>query len=182
MDGIDTPWTVLDRSEVYEAPPWIRLEKEKVRLPDGRVIDGYHHLTIPDFVVVVARTRAHQYVVIRQYKHGVGRASLTFPGGQVEDGEDPQDAVRRELLEETGYRARRWHSLGTYTVNGNLGCGQGHFFTAKNADQCQPPCSGDLEAMEIKLLSKKELLAALGSGEFALLNHVAALSLAWLDF
>lgn len=181
MDKGSPLWTVLERHEIYEALPWLRLEKEKVRLPNGRVIDDYHRLTLPDFVVAFAETRDHQYVVISQYKHAVGHASLTFPGGQVEKDETPLEAVSRELLEETGYVASNWRCLGAFTVNGNLGCGRGHFYVSNNAERNRAPCSGDLEAMEIKLMSKEMLLAAFANAEFVLLNHASLLALAFMD-
>ena len=96
-------WEVLESREVFAAEPWIRLSVQKVRLPDGRVIDDYHQVDFPDYAVVFAQTRSGEVVVERLYKHGVGRECLALPSGLLEPGEEPIDAARRELLEETGY-------------------------------------------------------------------------------
>lgn len=174
-------WKVLDWQEIYSAPPWLCLSREKVQVHDGRIIEGYHQLELPDFVVVVATTPLGQYVTLKQYKHGVRRKSLTLPGGMVECGEEPLRAAQREFVEETGYFASNWGHLGSYTVHGNLGAGVGHYFSAEMAKPVAEPQSGDLEEMEIILLEKDELIASLWDGQVALLNHAAAISLAFLS-
>ncbi len=173
-----TTWKVLEDRNLVEAPPWLSLSVQSVELPDGRQVEDFYQLKIPDFVVVFAQTRESKVVMLRQYKHGAGRVSLTLPGGGVEPGEVPAEAVKRELLEETGYQATNWHSLGSYTVNGNLGCGQGHFFRAEDAIPIQLPNSGDLEEMEVLTLTMEEVQEALANGDVALLNHGAAISMA----
>ncbi len=177
-DIIHSPWKVLKTSEVFSAEPWLALSVQQVRVPDGRVIDDFYQLALPDFTLVFAETTSGEIIMIRQYKHGAKRTSLTLPGGLVEKGEDPEEAAKRELLEETGYQAESWQSLGSYVVNGNLGCGKGHFFMAAGAKPVQEPESGDLETMEIKLLSRGQLWEALRSGEVMLLNHAAAIAMA----
>ena len=177
-DILHSPWQVLKTSEVFSADPWLTLSVQQVRVPDGRVIDDYYQLSLPDFIVVFAETGKGEVIMIRQYKHGARRTSLTLPGGLVEKGEAPEAAAKRELLEETGYQADSWKSLGSYVVNGNLGCGQGHFFMAAGAKQVQEPASGDLETMEIELLTLERLAEALRSGEVMLLNHAAAIAMA----
>ncbi len=172
------PWRVLDRRTVFEAPPWLELSVETVEVPGGRVIDDFHQLAIPDFTVVFAETPDGRVIVIRQYKHGARRASLTLPGGMVEAGENPLEAARRELLEETGYEAGDWQNLGSFVVNGNLGCGTGHFFRASGARRVAEPASGDLEEMELLLLDRAGLHRALAEGKVVLLNHVAAIAIA----
>ena len=84
------------------------------------------------------------------------------------------------MLEGTGYQAESWQSLGSYVVNGNLGCGKGHFFMAAGAKPVQEPESGDLETMEIELLSREQIAEALRSGEVMLLNHAAVIALAMM--
>lgn len=173
------PWSVLECRDVFSAPPWLELSVEKVQLPDGRIIDDFYHLVIPDFVVVFAETASGGILTIRQYKHGAGYPSLTLPSGQVDKDEAPLNAAKRELLEETGYQASHWRHLGSYTVNGNLGCGKGHFFLAKEAIQLQEPDSGDLEEMEIGILTHEALKKSMEDGEVILLNHAAVISMAF---
>ncbi len=179
-DILHSPWKVLKTSEVFNADPWLTLSVQQVRVPDGRVIDDFYQLALPDFTLVFVETSAGEIIMIRQYKHGARRTSLTLPGGLVEKGEDPEEAAKRELLEETGYRAESWQSLGSYVVNGNLGCGKGHFFMAAGARPVQEPESGDLETMEIKLLTRGQLWEALRSGEVMLLNHAAVIAMAMM--
>lgn len=173
-------WKTLDSKVVVSARPWLRLTKDTVELPDGRVIDDYYQLSIPDFVVIVARDTDDRIVALRQYKYGLGRESLTLPGGQVERGETLLETAKRELREETGYVATNWQSLGSFVVNGNLGAGCGHFFRANNAVPDIEPNSGDLEDTTVELLDACQLLAALTDGDVGLLNHAAAIALATL--
>ena len=173
-------WTVLDRRELYRADPWVTLSVEHLRLPNGQEVEDFHQLKLPDFVAVVALTQNQQVLMLRQYKHGARRTSLTLPGGLVESGEAPLDAAKRELAEETGYGAEDWQFLGSYTVHGNLGAGKGHFYRAENARKIFLPQSGDLEEMTILCLDPIELKKAVRKGAVCLLNHIAGLGLAKL--
>ena len=68
-----------------------------------------------DFAVVVAVTEQGELVIERQYRHGIEKVIWELPAGAIEPGEDPQEAAKRELLEETGYKAEKlefclsWH-------------------------------------------------------------------------
>lgn len=175
-----TAWKVLDRQELYAAPPWLTLSRETVQVHDGRIIKDYHQLELPDFVVVAATTPSGQFVTLYQYKHGVRCESFTLPGGMVEHGEKPLQAAQREFVEETGYFASNWRHLGSYTVHGNLGAGVGHYFTATMAKAVVTPKSGDLEDMKVVLLDRDDLVSSLWDGRVVLLNHATAISLACL--
>jgi len=171
-------WEVLKNALIYEASPWIRLSVQQVRLPNGKVVDNFHRVKMPEYAVVVARTSDGRMIMERQYKHGVGKVSLMLPGGLIEPGEEPIAAARRELMEETGYSSDNWQSLGSFVANANYGCGKAHIFCAKNAILVQTPNSGDLEEMEIVLLSPEGSIDAVRSGEVMALSAMAAIALA----
>ena len=65
----------------------------------------FYVIDAPDWVNVVALTDRDELLLIEQWRHGVDHATLEIPGGMVDPGETPLEAARRELLEETGYRA-----------------------------------------------------------------------------
>ena len=66
----------------------------------------------PDWINVIPLTDDGRVVLIRQWRHGIAAPTLEIPGGMVDAGEEPAQAAARELLEETGYRARHWRLLG----------------------------------------------------------------------
>ncbi len=87
--------------------------------------DGFHHIVLPEYAVVVPVTTDGRFVMIREFKQGPGEVCLNAPAGGLNPGESPLDAARRELLEETGYAADDWHALGDFALDGSTGCGRG---------------------------------------------------------
>jgi 8-oxo-dGDP phosphatase len=90
---------------------FLRLRTDLVRMPDGEVAerDSIEH---PGAVAVVALDEAGQVLMIRQYRHPAGQLLWEIPAGLRDvPGEEPRVTAERELLEETGYRARDWHVL-----------------------------------------------------------------------
>ena len=171
-------WEVLKTRLIYEAKPWVELFVQQVRLPNGRVVDDYHQIRLPEYCVAYAETTDGKIIVASQYRHGVGGECITLPAGLMEEGERPLDAMQRELLEETGYTAEHWESMGSYVPNSNYGCGKAHLFKARNAQKVTEPHSGDLEESEVVLFTRAELFQAITGGGIASLSMVAAVSLA----
>jgi ADP-ribose pyrophosphatase len=82
------------------------------------------------------------------------------------------------LLEETGYTAEDWRSVGTFVTHANYGCSKAYVFTAQKAHAVAAPNSGDLEEMEILLLRPEELYKAIREGHVGSLSAAAAIALA----
>lgn len=74
-------------------------------------------LEAKDSANVVAVTPKQEIILVRQYRFGIKKETLEIPGGMVEKGEDVQTACARELLEETGYSATNWQSIGAIQSN-----------------------------------------------------------------
>lgn len=179
------PWTVLDSRDLLDAAPFLKVRVETVELPDGRRIPDYYQFDMPSFACILAEMEDGRIVTYRQYRHGSRRVGLVFPGGHLSPGEEPLDAAKRELLEETGLEAAHWTALGAYAVNANQGGAWSHMF---HATGCRPaaaattaaaPASDDLEDTEILYLTRAELLAAIGRGEMHLLTQIALVSMVW---
>jgi ADP-ribose pyrophosphatase len=108
----DTPerWPVLS-SAVQALGPIVTLRTDRVQMPDHEVADR-QVVEHPGAVAIVALDEAGRVLMIRQYRHPVAHMLWELPAGLRDvSGEPPRATAERELLEETGYRARDWQTL-----------------------------------------------------------------------
>lgn len=85
--------------------------RDTVRLPDGRETSR-EYIRHPGAVMIVAQLADGRLVLERQYRYPVHAVMVEFPAGKLDAGEDSLACAKRELLEETGYTARRWAKAG----------------------------------------------------------------------
>lgn len=175
------PWRAAARRTLLSRPPWMEVGEEDVVLPDGRTVEGFLWVRTRDFAIVVPVTERDEIVMVRSYKHGTRNVSLSLPAGYIEEGEDPLATAKRELKEETGYKAEAWSSLGRYVVDGNYGVATEHVFLARGAREVTAPDSGDLEEIQVLRVPRVEIPALLSRGEVAQLSSAAALGLALVE-
>src|SRR6266540_1959450 len=170
------PWKVLETS--YFRP---RFRIDKCELANGNLLDA----TIFEFrswANIVALTQNNELVLVKQYRHGICDVLLEFPGGVVEDGEDPKDGAKRELLEETGYQASRWIEVGQIYPNPALQTNTLYCYLALEAEKVSGQSLDAGEDIEVQLMPLDELVELAKSGEFrhALMNAVLFSALAYL--
>lgn len=180
MDDSLQPWKTLSRQTILEHSKYLTVEEHVVELPDGRVIEHWPWIVTPDFVNVVAITAEGKFLCFRQTKYGVDGTSLAAVGGYIDPGEDPLEAAKRELLEETGHEAEEWIDLGSYRVGASRGIALAHFYLARDARRVAAPKTDDLEEQILLRLSRAEVEAGLSQGEFKVLPWAAVVALALL--
>lgn len=92
----------LDRKTVYESD-WVTLYLDKVEMPNGYIIDTYHNLHYPnECVCVVIFNEKDEVLLIQSKRYITDRLEWEVPAGRMEDNETPEEAARRECLEESG--------------------------------------------------------------------------------
>jgi ADP-ribose pyrophosphatase len=103
--------TCLSSEEVF-AGRLLKVRSDVVRLPDGS--EGVReHVVHPGAVVMIAVLENGKLLFERQFRYPLGQVFIELPAGKIDHGEPPLDTGRRELREETGYRAKNWLHLGT---------------------------------------------------------------------
>lgn len=153
----------------------MNLRQDHVRLANGIELEEFHVLEYPDWVSVLCLTRADEVVLVQQYRHGIGQVTLELPAGALGAGEDPLEAARRELLEETGYASDDWHALGTVVPEPSRHSNRAHLFLARQSRYVQPPELDDAEAIAVQVRPLAEVLHLADTGAIGHGIHVAAL-------
>lgn len=93
---------------------FFKVHSDTVRLPDGQLAPR-QYVSHPGAVTIVAVLANGNILLERQYRHPLRRVLLELPAGKLDPGEEPLQTGQRELLEETGWTARRWTPLGCMT-------------------------------------------------------------------
>lgn len=171
-------WSVLDRRCEFSVEPWFRIDREVLQLPDGRVLNDFFRIEMPDFAMTVAYDGSGRQVLVREYKPGPRGMTLSPPAGLVDGDESPLQAARRELLEETGRASDEWYSLGSFVVDANRHCGKMHLFLAFNTYVVQPAVPENGEILPVVLMDDAEVIQSLALGKFLVLPAAAAIGIA----
>lgn len=172
-------WAISQERQIINHP-YVQLVYQSVELPGGRTIPDWPIIKTRDYVNAIVLNGQGQVMILEGYKHGLGRSSWQVLGGYLEPGENPLEAVKRELLEETGYHSDEWLFLGSHVVDANRFVGQGHFFLARNARQIAEPTYDDLEQISLRWETPQEVRQALFDGRVAILSYAINIALGLL--
>lgn len=130
-----------------------------IRKPYTVLETGWHA------AAVIAITPEQKFIVLKEYRHPTGKWIYGCAGGRIDAGESPIEAAQRELLEETGYEAEEFITLGSAYPFAGVCEQKIHFVLAKGARYKQPPTLESFELITTCLLSEKELKEAIVSGD-----------------
>lgn len=169
------PWQVLD-SEYLAREPWFTVRRERCRLPGGQIVPRYFVFEYPEWVNVIARTKDGRFVMIDQYRHGLGRTSYEIVAGVADPSDGSMEAAaRRELMEETGFGGGEWRELMTVCANPATQTNMTHCFVAEGVERVGDRRLDATEDLRTHLMTREELLSLLRGGEIVQALHAAPL-------
>lgn len=153
-------WKVLESTYLFNEP-WLTVRKDKCLTPGGKIVSSFYVNEYPDWANAFCLTKDGRVVMVKQYRHGLGEEGIELPGGVVEEGESMEEGVKRELLEETGYRFDNLEYLGKISANPSTTNNLMHMFLATGGEKVAEQSLDEAEEVEVvyyTLAEIKELL------------------------
>jgi 8-oxo-dGTP pyrophosphatase MutT (NUDIX family) len=120
--------------------------------------------------------------MIRQYRHGSRQVTLEIPGGLVDPGDTPKKAAARELLEETGYQAKKWLKIGVVNPNPALFNNHCYTFLAQDIKKVSDPRPDQTEDIETVLIPLKKIPGLILKGKIGHAMVITAFSYHFLRY
>ena len=171
----DMKWKTLS-SEYLFNDRWFKVCKDVCETPGGKIVNPYYVYEFPTWVGAVPVTEDGKIVMIRQYRHALGEVIIEIPGGCVDDTDkDYQEAIARELLEETGYAFSSYEYLGKISPNPSTNTNLLHMFLAKGGKKVASQKLDENEEIEVVLLTIDELKQQLRENKIIQSMHVACI-------
>ena len=106
-------------------------------------------------------TEDNQVVMVKQYRHPVGKTLLELPGGFVDENESPEKAIAREMLEETGYEFSKYEYLGEVAANPGVLSGYTKLYLATGGRKVAEQKLDENEEIKVELMPIDELIELL---------------------
>lgn len=157
------PWKIIDQQEVYDNN-WISLTHLNVINPGGgKGVYGKVHFKNLAIGVVALDDELNTYLV-GQYRFPINKYSWEIPEGGCPEHENPLVAAKRELLEETGLKADKWHVLGTIYLSNSVTDENGVYYLASGLShhEAEPE---ETEQLSLKKVTLREALEMVDEGE-----------------
>ena len=168
-------WKILS-SEYLFNDLWFKVRKDKCITPQGKIVDPYYVYEFPTWVTAVALTEDGKVVLEKQYRHALGETCIEIPGGCVDDTDDSlEEAIQRELLEETGYSFSSYEYLGKISANPSTNSNLMHMYLAKGGRKIASQELDHNEEIEIDLVSIDELKQMLRENKIVQAMHVTCI-------
>lgn len=158
------PWTTLEVELVADCRIFAVNRFRRASPVSGKVGE-FNTISSANWVNVIALTDQQEVVMIRQYRHGSDEITLEIPGGILDDGETPEEAGARELLEETGFAGERAEIIGSVRPNPALFNNYAYTVLITGARRVAEPSPDEHEEIASRLYTLNEVEEMLRRGE-----------------
>jgi len=149
--------------------------KDSYETPAGKIVEPYFVVELPVSVCALALTENMEAIMVKQFRYPIGEELIEIPGGFVDPGEQPGQAISRELLEETGYRFSSVHYLGNTCANPGVLNNYTHMYLALGGKKVAKQSLDENEEIEVILTPLTKLKNMLHHSEIKQSMHALCL-------
>ena len=168
-------WKTIS-SEYLFNDTWLRARRDKCERPDGKIVYPYYVMEYPTWVTGVALTEENNVLLVKQYRHALGETCIEIPGGCVDDTDKSlEEAIQREMLEETGYEFAETIYLGRTSPNPSTNENLMHMFVLTGGRKVKEQELDHNEDIEVLIVSLDELMKMLEKNEIVQSMHVTTI-------
>lgn len=179
MKDEDLIWKLKDKKAILKTRVFTVNEKTCIS-PEGN--EGIYIVNdAPEWAIVIPELE-DSFLMVKQWRHGEDGLSIEFPGGVIDKGENPEEGIRRELLEETGTIAKELIHLGSLNPNPALFSNHVHIYCARNLEFTNTQNLDEDEFLNCIKIPKAEVFKKMGSKEYPHALMASALSLYFQKF
>lgn len=167
-------WKLISSTYLHRKN-WLTVRCDHLRLPNGHEIPEYFVLEYPAWINVIALDDAGQFILVRQFRYGLGATHYELCAGVCEPDETPLEAARRELMEETGYGGGEWEEFIVTSPNPATSDNLVYCYIAHNLKVLSAPFPEASEQLEVHVVGKARLYELMDTGGIVQATHLAAL-------
>ena len=171
-------WKILS-SKYISQHRYFTARVDKCEMPDGTIVPEYYVVELPITVCALAITDDGKAIMTKQYRHPIKETLLEIPGGFIDEGETPEQALKRELLEETGYEASDVYAVGKISANPGVLQSFTYLFLATGSKKTKVQDLDHHEEIEVVLMPVEEVRTMLKRNEIVQALHTTCLMYAF---
>jgi ADP-ribose pyrophosphatase len=179
MSHDDKKWVKISSHELLKTG-FFRLRVDEARLPSGKICLNYYVMDFSDWVNIVALTKDRQMILIKQFRYAIEELCIETPGGAIDPrhSETPEEAAKRELIEETGFVPGKMKLLSEALPNPAIQSNKLWIYLALDCEKKEEQKLDAFEDIEVFTLPIQDALKMVQEGKITHALVIASIHLA----